>query len=179
MGELGESESELRAVAGFLIANEIRNIIQGLPRQWRKQVVIEEMVSFLKIPNAEQISVDYWQTMRKFGCQMTAIFQNYSTLLEASPKVAKALVSNSSSLLLLRNHNREDLNELSKYIKLPEVIKDQIQRFPKPAELKGKDAYAGFVYAQLDGEQPKFTIGRNYISHEVERITSSGKKAEQ
>ena len=108
---------------------------------------------------------------------MVAIFQNYSTLLEASPKVAKALVSNSSSLLLLRNHNREDLNELSKYIKLPEVVKDQIQRFPKPAELKGNDAYAGFVYAQLDGEQPKFTVGRNYISHEVERITSSGKKA--
>ena len=48
LGELGESESELRAVAGFLIANEIRNIIQGLPREWRKQVVIEEMVSFLK-----------------------------------------------------------------------------------------------------------------------------------
>ena len=35
------------------------------------------------------------------------------------------------------------------------------------------DAYAGFVYVQLDGEQPRFTVGRNVISEELERITSS------
>jgi hypothetical protein len=173
LGELGKSESELRAVAGFLIANELRNIVQGMPRSWHKQIVIEEMVSFLKVPNAEEICVDYWQQMRKFSCQMVAVFQNYSTLLEASPKVAKALISNSSSLLLLRNHNRQDLDTLGKFIELPEVIKDHIRRFPKPAELKGGERYAGFVYAQLDGEKPRYTIGRNYISQEVERITSS------
>lgn len=173
LGELGKSESELRAVAGFLIANEVRNHIQGMPRGIKKCAIIEEMVSFLKVPDAETIVVDYWQQMRKYSTQMWAVFQNYSTLLEASPKVAKALISNSSQLLLLRNHNREDLNTLSKYVKLPEVIKDKIMRFPKPAELKGKDQYAGFVFCQLDGESPKFTIGRNYISRQVEEITSS------
>lgn len=173
LGELGKSESELRAVAGFLIANEIRNHIQSLPRGWHKQVVIEEMVSFLKVPDAEQICVDYWQTMRKRSCQMIAVFQNYSTLLEVSPKVAKALISNSSAMLLLRNHNTKDLETLGQYIDLPDVVKDHIKRFPKPAELSGHEAYAGFVYAQLDGERLRFTIGRNYISHEVEKITSS------
>jgi len=34
-------------------------------------------------------------------------------------------------------------------------------------------AYAGFVYARLDQEEPRYTVGRNYISHEVEAITSS------
>jgi hypothetical protein len=175
LGELGESEAELRAVAGFLITNELRNHIQGIPRGLRKQVVIEEMVSFLKVPNAEQIVTDYYQKMRKYSCQVTSVFQNYSTLLEASPKVAKAILSNSSAMLLLRNHNRKDLDELCQFMprRLPEVIKDQITRFPKPAELEGDRAYAGFVYVRLDQEEPHYTVGRNYISKEVEDITSS------
>jgi len=176
LGDLGESESELRAVAGFLITNEVRNHIQGMPRGIRKQVVIEEMVSFLKVPNAEQIIVDYWQKMRKYSCLMVAVFQTYSTLLEASPKVAKAIVSNSSAMLLLGNRNRQDVETLSGFLPrpgLPEVIKDQITRFPKPEELPEADRYAGFVYATLSSEKPRFVVGRNYISEEVEQLTSS------
>jgi hypothetical protein len=175
LGELGESEAELRAVAGFLITNELRNHIQGMPRGIRKHVVIEEMVSFLKVPNGAEIVVDYYQKMRKYLCQVTSVFQNYSTLLEASPKVAKAIVSNSSAMLLLRNHNRKDLDQLGEFMPrpLPEVIKDQITRFPKPSELSGDQAYAGFVYVRLDQEEPRFTVGRNYISREVEEMTSS------
>jgi hypothetical protein len=175
LGELGESEADLRAVAGFLITNELRNHIHGMPRGLRKQVVIEEMVSFLKVPNGAEIVVDYYQKMRKYSCQVTSVFQNYSTLLDASPKVAKAIVSNSSAMLLLRNHNRKDLDQLGEFMPrpLPEVIKDQITRFPKPAELSGDQAYAGFVYVRLDQEEPRFTVGRNFISQEVEDITSS------
>ena len=175
LGELGESEADLRAVAGFLITNELRNHIQGMPRGIRKQVVIEEMVSFLKVPNGAEIVVDFYQKMRKYSCQVVSVFQNYATLLEASPKVAKAIVSNSSAMLLLRNHNRKDLDELGEFMPrpLPEVIKDQITRFPKPAELSGDQAYAGFVYVRLDQEEPRFTVGRNYISQKVEDMTSS------
>jgi hypothetical protein len=162
-------------VAGFLITNELRNHIQGLPRDLRKQVVIEEMLPFLKVPNAEQIVADYYQKMRKYSCQVTSVFQNYSTLLEASPKVAKAIISNSSTMLLLRNHNRKDLDDLGTFLPrpLPDVIKDQITRFPKPTELEGDQGYAGFVYVRLDQEEPRYCVGRNYISKEVEDITSS------
>jgi hypothetical protein len=146
-----------------------------MPRGIRKQVVIEEMVSFLKVPNGAEIVVDYYQKMRKYSCQVTSVFQNYSTLLEASSKVAKAIVSNSSAMLLLRNHNRKDLEQLGEFMPrpLPEVIKDQITRFPKPSELQGDQAYAGFVYVRLDQEEPRYCVGRNYISQEVEEITSS------
>ena len=175
LGEIGKAETELRAVAGFLIANETRNHIQGMPRGLRKQVVVEETTSFLKVPNGAEIVVDFYERMRKYSCQVTSVFQNYATLLEASPKVAKAIISNSSAMILLRNHNRKDLDQLGEFMPrpLPEVIKDQIMRFPKPAELEGDTAYAGFVYVRLDQEQPRFTVGRNYISQEVEKITSS------
>jgi hypothetical protein len=175
LGEIGKAETELRSVAGFLIANEVRNHIQGMPRGLRKQVIIEEMISFLKVPNGAEIVVDYYERMRKYSCQVTSVFQNYATLLEASPKVAKAIISNSSAMLLLRNHNRRDLDDLGQFMPrpLPEVIKDQITRFPKPSELAGDQAYAGFVYVRLDQEEPRYAVGRNYISKEVEEITSS------
>ena len=174
LGKIGKAESELRAVVGFLITNEVRNHIQGMPRGIRKQVIIEEMTSFLKIPNGEEIVIDFYERFRKYSAQVVSVFQHYSTLLEAHPKVAKAILGNSDAMMLLRNPNRRDLETLSSFIYLPEVIKDKIASFPKPADMAGRpDAYAGFVYVQLDGEQPRFTVGRNVISEELERITSS------
>src|SRR5215469_8487163 len=63
---------------------------------------------------------------------------------------------------------------LSSFVRLPEVIKDKITSFPLPESMKGRDdAYAGFVYAQLNEAEPRFTVGRNVISEEVEHLTSS------
>jgi len=173
--KIDKSQEDLRAVVGFLITNEVRNHIQGMPRSVKKQVIIEEMTSFLKVPNGAEIVVDYYARMRKYSCQVISVFQDYGTLFEVSPKAAKAIVSMASAMLLLRNHNRQDIDTLSEYMPrpIPDVIKDQITRFPKPAEMPSDDAYAGFVYAQLDGDIPKYTVGRNYISDEVEQITSS------
>src|SRR5215471_17603499 len=88
--KIGKAETELRAVVGFLITHEVRNHIQGMPRAIKKQVIIEEMTSFLKIPNGEEIVMDYYERMRKYSAQVVSVFQQYSSLLEAHPKVAKA-----------------------------------------------------------------------------------------
>jgi hypothetical protein len=174
LGKIGKAETELRAVVGFLITNEVRNVIQAMPRGIRKQVIIEEMTSFLKIPNGEEIVIDFFERFRKYSAQVVSVFQHYGTLLEGHPKVAKAIIGNSDALMLLRNSNRKDLDLLSSFVHLPEVIKDRITSFPKPETMRGRsDAYAGFVYAQLGNEEPRFTVGRNYISQEVERLTSS------
>jgi hypothetical protein len=174
LGEIGKSEAELKSVVGFLVTNQVRNHIQGMPRAVRKQVIIEEMTSFLKVPNGEEIVVDYYERMRKYSAQVISVFQQYSTLLEAHPKVAKAIIGNSAAMLLLRNTNRCDLETLSGFVPLPGVIKDKLTSFPLPESMKGRpDAYAGFVYVQFDGHETRFTVGRNVISQELERITSS------
>ena len=181
LGEIGKSEAELKAVVGFLITNQVRNHIQGMPRAIRKQVIIEEMTAFLKVPNGEEIVTDYYERMRKYSAQVVSVFQQYSSLLETHPKVAKAIIGNSAAMLLLRNTNRRDLDTLSGFVRLPDVIKDKLASFPLPESMKGRpDAYAGFVYVQLDGPEPRFTVGRNVISQEVEYITgSSGDVFEQ
>jgi hypothetical protein len=174
LGEIGKSEAALKSVVGFLVTNQVRNHIQGMPRAVRKQVIIEEMTSFLKVPNGEEIVVDYYERMRKYSAQVISVFQQYSSLLEAHPKVAKAIIGNCQAMLLLPNTNRRDLDTLSGFVRIPEVIKDKLTSFPLPESMKGRpDAYAGFVYVQLDGHETRFTVGRNVISQELERITSS------
>jgi hypothetical protein len=175
MEKISAHDISLRAVAGFLILNRVRNHIQGMPRGIRKQLIIEEMMSFLKTPGGAQASIDFYERMRKYLCQCIAIIQQYSTLLDADPRVAKALIGNSAALILLRNHNREDLNTLSKFLPqpIPEAIKDQIRRMPKPEDLPHEDRYAGFVHVTLGGDSPRYVVGRNYITEEVELITSS------
>ena len=123
LGQIGKAEAELRAVVGFLITNEVRNHIQGMPRALRKQVIIEEMISFLKIPNGEEIVIDFYERFRKYSAQVISVFQHYSTLLEAHPKVAHAILGNSDAMMLLRNPNRKDLETLSSFVYLPQVIK--------------------------------------------------------
>src|SRR5262249_46972755 len=127
----------LRAVVGFLITNEVRNHIQGMPRGIRKQVVIEEMTSFLKIPNGEEIVIDFYERFRKYSAQVTSVFQHYSTLLESHPKVAKAIIGNSGAMFLLRNPNRKDLETLSSFVYLPQVIRDKIASFLSPLTWPG------------------------------------------
>jgi hypothetical protein len=180
--KISAHDVELRAVVGFLILNQVRNHIQGMDRGIKKQIIIEEMMSFLKTPGGAQSATDFYERMRKYSCQCISVFQQYSTLLEANPQVAKALISNASQLLLLRNHNRMDLDTLSGFLSqpMPEVIKDCITRFPKPADQDPEDRHAGFVLVNLDGAHPKYTVGRNYISKEVEAMTtSSGDEFEQ
>jgi hypothetical protein len=132
------------------------------------------MTAFLEVPEAEKIVVDFYERLRKYGCQVIGILQKYTSLLEAHPSVAKAIIGNSSALMLLRNVDRRDLDGISEFLPLPEVIKDKISAFPLPSEMKGSpEAYAGFVWVRQTGERPLFTVGRNYMSEEVMAITEA------
>jgi hypothetical protein len=174
LSRITQAERELRSVAGFLITNHVRNHLMSMPRSVRKQMVIEEMTAFLEVPDAEKIVIDFYERMRKYGCQVISILQKYSSLLEAHPSVAKAVIGNSSALMLLRNVDRRDLDGLSEFVPLPEVIKDKITAFPLPSEMKGlPEAHAGFVWVRQTGERPVFTVGRNYLSEEVMAITEA------
>jgi hypothetical protein len=100
-------------------------------------MIMEELTALLEVPDAEKIVVDNYVRMRKYGCQVISIFQKYTPLLEAHPAVAKAIIGNSMTLMLLRNVDRTDLDGLGHFLEIPEVVKDKITSFPIPAEMKG------------------------------------------
>lgn len=174
LGTMKESEEELRSVIGFLITNELRNVIQSMPRGIKKALIIEELTAFMRIPNASKIIIDFSERLRKYMCWMCCIFQQYYSLLKADPSVAEALIGNAQNLYLMRNINRAELDALSAHLVLPDPVKDALQGFPMPELMKGrKDQYAGFVYVQRSDTGPRFTLGKNVISKQVEEITSS------
>jgi hypothetical protein len=175
LGEMKQAEStSLKSVVGFLIMNEVRSIVQTMPRRIRKAFLIEEMTSFLRVPNASTIVIDYAERARKYSLWLAYVFQQYSSLLKADPAVAEAIIGNAQTMLLLRNINREDLAVLDSHVHLPEPIISALQTFPMPELMKGRDdAYAGFVYVQRSDARPVFTIGRNVISPRMKRIVSS------
>ena len=90
LGDMGEAETHLKAVAGFLITNQVRNHIQGMPRGVRKLVVVEEMTNFLRVPGGKEIMVDLYERMRKYSCLIASVMQQYSSLLKATPEMASA-----------------------------------------------------------------------------------------
>jgi hypothetical protein len=174
LSRITQAERELRSVAGFLITNHVRNHLMSMPRAVRKQMIFEEFTAFLEVPDGDKIAMDYFERMRKYGCQVISIFQKYTPLLEAHPAVAKAIIGNSSALMLLRNPDRRDLDGLGDFLEMPEVIKDKITSFPLPAEMKGSpEAHAAFVWVRQTGERASFTVGRNYLSEEIMAITEA------
>jgi hypothetical protein len=179
LAEIKESEKELKAVMGFLLANQIKNLIQGMPRNLRKMVIFEELGAFLQIPNGDRLIIDYYERARAYMTQVVTVFQQWGSLLETSPAVARAIRGNSLAMLLLKN-NRDDLDAIGRTLGLrddddrPHPVKRRLESFPSPESLKGKDdCYAGFVWVTMHGKEPQFTAGRNRLSKELDRLVSS------
>jgi hypothetical protein len=174
LGKVAQDEPELLDVAGFIIISRVLGLITSMPRDIAKQIVIEELSSFLDVPDGAKVVKSCYQTARKYSTQIVSVAQQYSGILDSDSSVANAIIGNSSGLFLLRNQNRDELNRFSQFIKLPEPVKDRIQRFPKPEDQRGQDdAHSGFCYVSLTEAEPKFTIGRLVLSDEVEQMTSS------
>jgi hypothetical protein len=174
LSEIAESEKDLRAVMGFLLANQIKNFIQGMRRDLRKMVIFEELESFVtEIPDGAKMVADYYRRGRAYQTQVITVFQQWGSLLESSPEVARAIMGNSLAVLLLKNKH-DDLEAISRSLKLPQAVKDKIMSFPLPESLRGKPgAYAAFAWCTLHGKEPVFTVGRNYLSTELDRLVSS------
>lgn len=66
----------------------------AMPRSVKKQLVIEEMTAFLEVPEAEKIVIDFYERMRKYGCQVISILRKYTRFwkrIRAPPRRSSAI----------------------------------------------------------------------------------------
>jgi type IV secretion system protein TrbE len=178
LGEVGKASKELLRVVGFLVANQLRAVIEGLPRAARKALVLEEMTGFLQAPEAETLVCDYFERMRKYSCQLYAVFQQWASLSESYPAAAKAMSGNCLAMLLFRNP-RAELEALGK--NLPPAVIDRIEAFELPSAMRVDDRrHAPFAYVRLTGPRPRVAFGKNFLSEDLEKVvTSSGDRFDQ
>jgi hypothetical protein len=181
LGKLTQSSKELRDIVGFLITCKVRRHIEMMPRALRKMVIFEELTSILRLPNGPEMVIDYAERSRKYSCQNWFIFQQWESVYSKYPDEATAMMGGCLALLLLKN-SRHDLEAISAYkrAKLPDAVIDRITRFPYPEDLKGlPDAHSCFCYVKLTGAEPVCTIGRIYLSQNLEKsFTTSGDEFE-
>lgn len=172
LSQLGAGDSELKAVAGHLVAVTVMATIRGMRRAVKKLAIFEELHSFLRVPRSAEIVIKYAEQLRKYLGRCVYVLQQFGNLATSHPDVAQALMGNAHELFLLRN-NPVDLKAISAFVPLPPVVCDQIQAFPMPESLPEKDRYSGFMHVDKTGDEPRFTEGRNYLSYEVEELTDS------
>jgi len=100
LGQIPEHATEMRAAANFLVANYGRQKIISMPRSMPKIAIFEEASRTLDIPGGVRMIQEYYRQMRKFGCNILAVVQQYD-VIKNSP-VRGAVIGNSKRFLKLK-----------------------------------------------------------------------------
>jgi hypothetical protein len=90
----------MRAAANSLVANYGRQKIITMPRSVPKIAIFEEAARTLEIPGGVRMIQEYYRQMRKFGCNILAVVQQYDVL--KATEVRGAMIGNSKMFLKQR-----------------------------------------------------------------------------
>lgn len=170
LGYIPESAEELKAAAAFLIANYTRSHMMRLPRALQKANVFEEVARFALVPTGKKVLRESYQQLRKYNVWNLASVQNYEQF--KSSDIRGPVLGNSRMLLLLRQSDRADVEDLAKDFPIPETVKDAVMSHPEPEKIVGQK-YAQFTYYHTDERRPTIVTMRNVASREMLYCASS------
>src|SRR6266481_4922439 len=118
VGQIPEHAVELKAAANFLVANYGRQKIISMPQAVPKIAIFEEAARTLDIPGGVKMIQEYYRQMRKFGCNILAVVQQYDVIKD-SP-VRGAMIGNSKIFLKLKStyHLRVNFGARFEFLRL-------------------------------------------------------------
>jgi hypothetical protein len=144
LGAIPESAGALKQIVGFLVSAKVRDHILKMPRALHKRYVFEEAARLLAVEGGEKVMAECYGQMRKFNTWVCSINQNFA-LFKDSP-IRSVIMSNSKQYYLMRQNDREDVDNLGGDIDLPETSKNAILGFPMPETLPPGRKYSSFLY---------------------------------
>lgn len=169
LGYIAKATPELKKLAAFLITNYARNHVISLPRKTRKRYIFEEAESLLDMPGGEALISECYTQMRKFGCWVLSIVQQYAQFKHN--RVRPAIMGNCKQFYIMKQVDRGDLSDLTdrdrEGIDLPEVTQESIMTYPAPEHLPENDKYSSLTYFHIDRYMPLIGTCRNYCSPEM------------
>ncbi|MEO6994874.1 MAG: hypothetical protein ABI273_14800 [Lacunisphaera sp.] len=132
LGYIPEQAMELKTAAGLLVTGFARQHIISLPRiQW-KRIIFEELARFLDVPGGEKIVAESYAQLRKFNCWTASIVQQYSKFKDT--RIRPVVIGNSKQFFLMRQFDRDDVEDIARAIALPESVCASIQNYPMPEQ---------------------------------------------
>ncbi len=144
LGYIPEQAVELKTAAGLLISGFTRQHIITLPRHFWKRMIFEEAARFLDVPGGEKIMGEGYAQLRKFNCWIISIVQQYSKF--KSSRIRPVVMGNSKQFFLMRQFDGSDLEDISRDIKLPEVMVDAVQHYPLPEQQAEGRKFSSLCY---------------------------------
>jgi hypothetical protein len=84
------------------VANYGRQKIISMPRSVPKIAIFEEAARTLDIPGGTKMIQEYYRQMRKFGCNILAVVQQYDIIKDSA--VRGAMIGNSKILPKLKSY---------------------------------------------------------------------------
>lgn len=170
LGYIPDQASDLKEAAGFLVAGYVRQLMVSMPRSVRKRWVFEEVARFLNMPGGDRVLAEAYAQLRKFSCWVISVTQQYAQLKYS--RLRPVIFGNSKSFFLLRQNDREDIEDISGAISLPETAAWALSKYPLPEHQRGQK-YSSVCYFNQDDQL--FGTVRNIVSpHLLYAASSNG-----
>jgi len=170
LGYIPESAVELKAAAGFLIANYTRSHMMRMPRAIRKRNLFEEIARFSLVPGGPRVINESYAQLRKYNVWNLGVVQNYEQFRVSS--IRGPVLGNSRIIFMLRQNDRSDVEDLSRDFPIPESVQDVVMNHPEPEKIIGTK-YSQFTYYHTDNRRPLIVTMRNAASREMLYCASS------
>jgi hypothetical protein len=161
----------MRAAANFLVANYGRQKIISMPRAVPKIAIFEEAARTLDIPGGVKMIQEYYRQMRKFGCNILAVVQQYDVIKD-SP-VRGAMIGNSKMFLITAQQSREDACDIGEAVSLSQKTVDTIHNYPLPELMDPSNRFSAFTYIANDQVRRLVGTVKNVASRELLYAASS------
>jgi hypothetical protein len=161
----------MRAAANFLVANYGRQKIICMPRSMPKIAIFEEASRTLDIPGGVRMIQEYYRQMRKFGCNILAVVQQYD-VIKNSP-VRGAVIGNSKMFMVTAQQSREDAKDIGQALGLSEKTVETIHSYPLPELMAPKERFSAFTYITNDKVRRMVGTVKNVASRELLYAASS------
>ncbi|MFA6960625.1 MAG: hypothetical protein WC205_07750 [Opitutaceae bacterium] len=172
LGYIPEQAIELKTAAGLLVTGFARQHIISLPRVLRKRIIYEELARFLDVPGGDKIVAESYAQLRKFNCWTASIVQQYSRFKDA--RIRPVVIGNSKQFFLMRQFDRNDVDDIARDIALPESVCASIQNYPMPEQQPPGKKFSSLCFFSPVTDPPLCGTVRNVQptpeeSHELEK----------
>lgn len=172
LGKLGQTSSDMKEAAGFLINNVIRQKIMTMPRGVKKRIVFEEVARFMDMPGGDEIVAGGYATYRKYSTWLISVVQAYAQF-NKNPDLKKVIRGNSKIFFIMRQSDPGDVADIAQSLGLPDVTQNTIRGYASPEHLPAHDRYSSVTYFCDDASNPVNGTLRNYACREMLLCSSS------
>jgi hypothetical protein len=114
---------------------------------------------------------EYYRQMRKFGCNILAVVQQYDVIRQS--ELRAAMIGNSKMFLVTSQQSRDDAREIGVALGLSDKTVETINSYPLPELMDPRERFSAFTYIANNKHRRLVGTVKNVASRELLYAASS------